>query len=102
MGGKEQSFQSVQFHVVREEVSCSPMQSNHHRCSIKKAVLKNLSKLTGKHLCQSLFLNKIAGRPGTLFKKRLQGDYFCQNAIWYYIDINCVKLSHSKTVHTFA
>ena len=30
------------------------------------------AKFTGKHLCQSLFFNKVAGlRPATLFKKRL-------------------------------
>ena len=27
----------------------------------KKSVLRNLAKLTGKHLCPSLFLNKVAG-----------------------------------------
>ena len=30
--------------------------SNRRRCSIKKGVLKNLTKFTGKHLFQSLFL----------------------------------------------
>ena len=30
----------------------------------KKGVLRNFAKFTGKHLCQSLFFNKIAGlRP---------------------------------------
>ena len=34
--------------------------------------LRNFAKLTGKHLCQSLFFNKVAGlRPATLLKKRL-------------------------------
>ena len=33
----------------------------------KKGVLKNFAKLTGKHLCQTLFFNKVT----TLFKKRL-------------------------------
>ena len=34
------------------------------RCSVKKGVLKNFAKFTGKHLCQRLFLNKVAGlRP---------------------------------------
>ena len=28
---------------------------------MKKGVLKNFAKFTGKHLCQSLFVNKIAG-----------------------------------------
>ena len=38
----------------------------------KKDVLKNFAKLTRKHLCQSLFLNKVAGlRPAIVLKKRL-------------------------------
>ena len=41
------------------------------RCSLRKVVLRNFSKFTGKHLCQRLFFNKIAGlRPVTLLKKR--------------------------------
>ena len=44
--------------------------SSHRTCSIKKGVLENFTKFTGKHLRQSLFLNKVAGlRPATLFKK---------------------------------
>ena len=36
----------------------------------KKGILKNFAKFTGKHQCQSLFSNKVAGlRPATLFKK---------------------------------
>ena len=27
----------------------------------KKGVLRNFTKFTGKHLCQSLFFNKVAG-----------------------------------------
>ena len=38
----------------------------------KKGVLRSFSKFTGKHLCQSLFFNKVAGlRTATLLKKRL-------------------------------
>ena len=33
--------------------------SSHQRCSIKKGVLRNFPKFTGKHLCQSLFVNKV-------------------------------------------
>ena len=33
----------------------------------KEGVLRNFAKLTEKHLCQSLFFNKVAGlRPGTV------------------------------------
>ena len=28
---------------------------------MKKGILRNLAKFTGKHLCQSLFFNKVAG-----------------------------------------
>ena len=43
----------------------------------KKAVLRSFAKLTGKHLCQSLFFNKVASlRPATLLKKRLWHMYF--------------------------
>ena len=45
--------------------------NSHRKCSVKKVFLKIFAKFTGKHLCQSLFLNKIAGlRPATLLKKR--------------------------------
>ena len=38
----------------------------------KKGVLANFAKFTGKHLCQSLLFNKVAGlRPATLLKKWL-------------------------------
>ena len=38
----------------------------------KKGVLRNFTKFIGKHLCQSLFFNKVAGlRPSTLLKKTL-------------------------------
>ena len=38
-----------------------------------ECILKNFTKFTGKHLCWSLFFDKVAGlRPETLFKKKLQ------------------------------
>ena len=45
---------------------------NHQRCSVKKGVLGNFATFTGKHLCQSLFFNKVGGlRPAALSKKTL-------------------------------
>ena len=35
--------------------------STHWRCSVRKDVLRNFAKFTGKHQCQSLFFNKAAG-----------------------------------------
>ena len=41
--------QLLHYRSSRPEVSC------------KKGILRNLTKFTGKHLCQSLFFNKVAG-----------------------------------------
>ena len=46
----------------------------------KKGVLRNFANFTGKHLCQGLFFNKVAGlRPSTLWKKRLWHSCFPVN-----------------------
>ena len=51
-------------------------------CSIIKGVLRNFAKVTGKHLCQSLFCNKVVGlRPATLLKKRLWHRCFPVNFV---------------------
>ena len=45
------------------------IKSSHRRCSIKKVILNNSSKSTGKYLCQSVLLKKAAGlRPTTSLK----------------------------------
>ena len=49
---------------------------------LRQDVLINLAKLTGKHLCQSLFFNKVADlRPATLLKKRLWHRCFPVNFV---------------------
>ena len=56
--------------------------SSHQRCSFKKVFLKNFTKFSGKHLCWSLFFNKVSGmRPATLLKKRLQQSCFPVNFV---------------------
>ena len=48
---------------------------------MKKAFLKTVALLTGKHLCWSLFLNKVAGlqafKPATLLKETPTQVLFC-------------------------
>ena len=59
--------------------------SSKRRCSslevfYKIGALKNFAKLAGKHLCRSLFFNKIlARRPVTLLKQRLLHRCFSVN-----------------------
>ena len=48
------------------------VRSSHRKCSVTRVVLRNFAKFTGKHRCQSLFFNNVAGlRPATLLKKVL-------------------------------
>ena len=42
--------------------------SSHLRCSVKKGVLRNFAKFTGKHLCQRFFFNKAAGQSCNCFR----------------------------------
>ena len=46
--------------------------------------LRNFTNFIGKHLCQSLFFNKIADlRPATLLKKRLWHKCFPVNFVYF-------------------
>ena len=57
----------------------------------KKGALRNSAKFTGKHLCHSLFFNKVAGlRRKTLFKKWLWHRCF---------PVNFFKISKSTFSH---
>ena len=55
--------------------------SSHRRCSVRKGVLRNFAKFTGKHLCQSLFFDKVAGLR-YLFYRTLLGDCFWRDLIF--------------------
>ena len=69
-GRNSQSLNAIKHRSSCPEVFC------------KKGVLRNFAKFTGKHLCHSLFLNKVAGlRPATLLKKRLWHRCFPVNLV---------------------
>ena len=42
----------------------------------EKAVLGNFAKFTGKHLCQNLFFNKVAGGACNFIKKETLAQVF--------------------------
>ena len=47
------------------------------RCSVKRGVLRNCSKFTGKHLYQSLAFNKVADcRPPSVYLRNLLDESF--------------------------
>ena len=43
---------------------------------MKKSVLRNFTKFTGKHLCQSLFFNKVGGLGYNYIKKEILAQVF--------------------------
>ena len=54
--------------------------SNHRRCSIKIAALKNFAIFAGKHLCWSHFFNKVPGlKACNVIKNRFQHSCFPVN-----------------------
>ena len=59
------------------ENTCKEYHSKYFRSShpgvFWKKWIKTFAEFTGKHLCQSLFLNKVTGfRPATLLTRKLQ------------------------------
>ena len=67
----------------------------------KKGVLKNFAKFTGKHLCQSLFFNKVTCLLLCNFiKKRLQHRCFPKNSANNSNDCFWKKLLHLVTCQT--
>ena len=68
------------------------------RCSVaKEGVVRNFAKFTGKHLCTSLFFNKVAGlRP--LLKKRLwhRPSILLKKRLWYM----CFRVNFAKFLRT--
>ena len=52
--------------------------SSYWRCSIGEAVLTNFPKFLGKHLCQSLFFNKVAGLRKKKTLTRVFSCEFCE------------------------
>ena len=54
---------------------------------LRKGVLRNFAKFTGKHLCQSLFFNKVAGLRSTehawATASKEYWDFHFRPAVWY-------------------
>ena len=55
---------------------CSIYRSSRPEVSCKKDVLRNFAKFTGKHLCQNLFFNKVAGQVCNFIKKEVLAQVF--------------------------
>ena len=86
------------------------LRSSRQSCSVNKDVLKNFAKFTGKHLCQSITFDKVAGLQLYLKKTLAQlfscefceilKNTFLQNASWrlflYLLCKKCYELSRKR------
>ena len=76
-----------QCHVINQNFylhtldSAQISKSSHQSCSVRKGFLRNFKKFTGKHLCQGLFFNKVAGLRPVNFVKFLR-TAFSHNTYW--------------------
>ena len=61
--------------------------SSHRRCSVRKGVLRNFTKFTEKHLCQSHFFNKVAGCEIS------NSTFFTEHLWWLLLAKHILKMS---------
>ena len=52
--------QQISYQEMSKKLKLNTFRSSHWRCSVRESVYRNIAKFTGKHLCQSLFFNKVA------------------------------------------
>ena len=72
LGCKECSYKTISKNAEGAVRKCSS-EAVAQKCSVKKGVLRESAKFAGKHLCQSLFINKVAGQGRQLYLKRDPG-----------------------------
>ena len=75
----------------------APYKSSHRRFSVRKGVLRNFAKFTGKHLCQSLFFNNLF----LILKKRLWHMCFPVNFAKF-LRTPFLKNTSGRLLQTFA
>ena len=78
-------------YIIKIIYEHSNFRSSHQRCSVKKGVLKNFTKFTGKHLYRSFFLIKMVN-----FAKSL-GKHFFTEHLRANASITCKLLKSDAT-----
>ena len=72
------------------------------RCFVKKSIFENFTKLTGKHMCQSLSFNKFAGIRHRCFSvnfiKFSRTPFFIEHLRWLLLSVFGTILCITKVV----
>ena len=64
------------YHNSITSLTLPTLRSSRRRCYVKKGVLRIFVKFTEKHLCQSLFFNKVADEACNFIKKETLAQPF--------------------------
>ena len=73
--------------------------SSHQKCSVKNDVVRNFATFTGKHLCQRLFFNKVAGLRLVFsceFCEISKNTFFIDNCLWNQNHLSCFLKSFTE------
>ena len=72
----------------------------------QKGVLRNFAKFTGKHLCQSLFFNKVAGLKAMAqtLRETGTGETLAQvtKRLWQGFPVNFVKFLRAPFLQNYS
>ena len=62
--------------IIRPKIKgINATENSRRKVFFKKGFMKNFEKITGKHLCQSFFFNKVAGWG--IFKNTFLVEHLC-------------------------
>ena len=86
--------------------SSTTYRSSHRKCSVTKSLLRNFPKFTGKHLCQSLFFDKVSEWRCPVTKGVLRifanftGKHLCQSPFFNKVaDLRAATLLKKRLWH---
>ena len=82
--------------------------SSQRRCSVTNGVPRNFAKFTAKHLCQSLFFNKVSGACNFIKKETLAQVFSCEfceiskNTFCWRIPLACNFIKRETLAQVFS
>ena len=86
------NFDYLKFQIASTTLLTS-LRSSYQRCSIKKGVLRNFTKFTGKHLCQSL---KTLAQVYSCEFCEISNNTFLTEHVWVTASTHCISKTFTE------
>ena len=71
----------IKLKTTNKEILASLFRRSHQICSLRKVALRDFAKFTGKHLCQSVFFNKVNFIKKETLTKLLRATSFTEHLL---------------------